>query len=211
MMRLDETHDPKRQSWVTSANGHPDFPIQNLPVGVFSLPGGTDRRGGIAIGDMILDLAAAAEEGLFAGAARNAAEVTAAGSLNPLFGLGEEARQALRARTFELLDAKGPDSKRIEGISDRFLYRATECVMHLPARIGDYTDFYVGIHHATNVGKVFRPDNPLLPNYKHVPIGYHGRSSSIVPSGTSVRLPSGQLKDAELGCADIRSQPSSRL
>ena len=197
MMRLDETHDPKRQSWVTSANGHPNFPIQNLPVGIFSLPGGTEKRGGIAIGDMILDLAAAAEEGLFAGAARNAAEATAAGSLNPLFGLGEAARQALRARTSELLDVKGPDSKRIEGISDRFLYRAAECVMHLPARIGDYTDFYVGIHHATNVGKVFRPDNPLLPNYKHVPIGYHGRSSSIVPSGASVRLPSGQLKDAD--------------
>ena len=197
MMRLDDTHDPKRQSWVTSANGHPDFPIQNLPVGIFSLPGGTEKRGGIAIGDMILDLAAAAEEGLFAGAARNAAEATAAGSLNPLFGLGEAARHALRTRTSELLDAKGPDSKRIEGISDRFLYRAAECVMHLPARIGDYTDFYVGIHHATNVGKVFRPDNPLLPNYKHVPIGYHGRSSSIVPSGASVRLPSGQLKDAD--------------
>ena len=196
MMRLDETHDLSRKSWVASANGHNDFPIQNLPIGVFSPPGGTERRGGIAIGDMILDLAAAAEAGLFAGAARNAAEATAAGSLNQFFGLGETARQALRARASELLDAKGPDSKRIEGIGGQCLYRAAECVMHLPARIGDYTDFYVGIHHATNVGKVFRSDNPLLPNYKHVPIGYHGRSSSIVPSGTAVRHPSGQLKDA---------------
>ena len=186
MMRLDETHDPSRKSWVASANGHADFPIQNLPVGVFSPPGGTERRAGIAIGDMILDLAAAAEAGFFSGAARNAAEATAVGSLNQLFALGETARQALRARASELLDARGADSKRIEGMSSRVLYRAAECVMHLPARIGDYTDFYVGIHHATNVGKVFRPDNPLLPNYKHVPIGYHGRSSSIVPSGTII-------------------------
>ena len=102
MMRLDETHDPNRQSWVTSANGHADFPIQNLPVGVFSPPGSTERRGGIAIGDMILDLAAAAEAGLFAGAARNAAEAAASGSLNQLFALGETARQALRARVRRL-------------------------------------------------------------------------------------------------------------
>jgi fumarylacetoacetase len=209
MMRLDETHDRSRKSWVTSANGHTDFPIQNLPVGVFSPPGGMERRGGIAIGDMILDLAAAAEAGLFAGAGRDAAEAASSGSLNKLFALGETARQALRARASALLDAKGPDSERIEEASSRFLYRAAECVMHLPARIGDYTDFYVGIHHATNVGKVFRPDNPLLPNYKHVPIGYHGRSSSIVPSGTPVRHPSGQLKDADSAAPTFG--PSRRL
>jgi fumarylacetoacetase len=198
MTRLDNTHDPKRQSWVTSANGHPDFPIQNLPIGTFSLPGSGDRRGGIAIGDMILDLGATAEAGLFAGPARDAAEATSSGSLNELFALGEPTRQALRARASELLDAKGLDRKRVEEIGGRLLHRAADCTLHLPARIGDYTDFYVGIHHATNVGKVFRPDNPLLPNYKHVPIGYHGRSSSIVPSGTPVRHPSGQLKAADL-------------
>jgi fumarylacetoacetase len=197
MVRLDETHDPKRQSWVTSANGHTDFPLQNLPVGIFSPPGRVEKRGGIAIGDMILDLTAAAEAGLFAGAARDAAEATSSGSLNKLFALGEPARQALRARASELLDAKGPDRGRVEAISSRLLHRAAECTLHLPAHIGDYTDFYVGIHHATNVGKVFRPDNPLLPNYKHVPIGYHGRSSSIVPSGALVRRPSGQLKAAD--------------
>jgi len=209
MARLDETHDPKRQSWVTSANGHADFPIQNLPLGIFSPPGSAERRGGIAIGDMILDLAAAAEAGLFAGAARDAAEAASSGSLNELFALGEMPRQALRTRASELLDLKGPDSKRVEGISDRTLHRATECVLHLPARVGDYTDFYVGIHHATNVGKVFRPDNPLLPNYKHVPIGYHGRSSSIVPSGTPVRHPSGQLKDPKSAAPAFG--PSRRL
>jgi fumarylacetoacetase len=209
MMRLDETHDPARKSWVSSAIGHTDFPIQNLPVGVFSPPGSTERRAGIAIGDMILDLSAASEAGVFAGASRDAAEAALSGTLNKLFALGQTARQALRARASELLDMKGPDSKRIEGISSRLLHRAAECAMHLPARVGDYTDFYVGIHHATNVGKIFRPDNPLLPNYKYVPIGYHGRSSSIVPSGTPVRHPSGQLKDAKSAAPTFG--PSRRL
>ena len=209
MARLDETHDPKRQSWVTSANGHTDFPIQNLPLGIFSPPGSSERRAGIAIGEMILDLAAVAEAGLFAGAARDAAEATSSGSLNDLFALGAAPRQALRMRVSEILDAKALDRQRIEGISSRLLYPAAECVLHLPARVGDYTDFYVGIHHATNVGKVFRPDNPLLPNYKHVPIGYHGRSSSIVPSGTPVRHPSGQLKDPK--STDPTFDPSRRL
>ena len=209
MARLDETHDPKRQSWVASANGHADFPIQNLPLGVFSRPGSSERRGGVAIGEMILDLAAAAEAGLFAGAAREAAEATSSGSLNDLFALGVAPRQAVRMRVSEILDSKGLDRQRIEGISSRLLYPAAECVLHLPARVGDYTDFYVGIHHATNVGKVFRPDNPLLPNYKYVPIGYHGRSSSIVPSGTPVRRPSGQLKDPQ--STDPTFGPSRRL
>jgi fumarylacetoacetase len=209
MVLLDKTHDAHRQSWVTSANGHPDFPIQNLPVGMFSPPVSEERRGGIAIGDMILDLGVAAEAGLFAGTARDAAEATASGSLNKLFALGGSARQALRTRTSELLDARGPDRERVEEISSRLLHRAAECTLHLPARVGDYTDFYVGIHHATNVGKLFRPDNPLLPNYKHVPIGYHGRSSSIVPSGTTVRHPSGQLKGADTA-APIYG-PSRRL
>jgi fumarylacetoacetase len=115
----------------------------------------------------------------------------------------------LRTAASQILDAKGSDRKRIEEISGRFLRRAADCVMHLPARIGDYTDFYVGIHHATNIGKVFRPDNPLLPNYKHVPIGYHGRSSSIVPSGTPIRFPSGQLKDANADAPTFG--PSRRL
>jgi fumarylacetoacetase len=111
MARLDETHDPKRQSWVTSANGHPDFPIQNLPIGIFSPPGTAKKRGGIAIGDMILDLAAAAEAGLFAG---DAAEATSTGSLNELFALGKTPRQALRARASQLLDFEraGPQEHR---------------------------------------------------------------------------------------------------
>ena len=117
MAQLDETHDPKRQSWITSAIGHADFPIQNLPVGIFSPPGSAERRGGTAIGDMILDLVAAAEADLFSGSARDAAETTSKGSLNEFFALGEAPRQALRARASELLDAKGPHSKRIGEIS----------------------------------------------------------------------------------------------
>jgi fumarylacetoacetase len=209
MPQFDQTHDPERQSWVASANGHPDFPIQNLPIGIFSPPGSTETRGGMAIGDMILDLTAAAEAELFAGTAREAAEATSSGCLNDLFALGTAPRQALRVRVSELLDAKGPNRQRIQEISTRLFQRAQDCVLHLPARVGDYTDFYVGIHHATNVGKVFRPDNPLLPNYKHVPIGYHGRASSIVTSGTRVRRPQGQLKAPDAPAPSFG--PSGRL
>src|SRR5262249_14894356 len=123
MVRLDKTNDANLQSWVTSANGHPDFPIQNLPVGIFSPQGSEDRRGGIAVGEMIMDLSAAAEAGLFAGAARDAAEASASGALNKLFALGGSARQALRTRTSELLDARGTDRERVEEISSRLLHR----------------------------------------------------------------------------------------
>jgi fumarylacetoacetase len=207
MAQIDETHDPKRRSWVTSANGHADFPIQNLPLAVFSTPGNREKRAGVAIGEMILDLSADSE--LFDGEARKAVEATTIDTLNGLFALGAGPRQALRQRVSEMLDANGPERERFEGMAVRMLHRAADCTLHLPARIGDYTDFYVGIHHATNVGKVFRPDNPLLPNYKHVPIGYHGRSSSIVPSGTAVRHPSGQLKPADT--SEPVFGPSNRL
>ena len=169
-----------RKSWVASANAHPDFPIQNLPLGVFAPPGGT-ARGGIAIGDDILDLAAALELGLLDGPAREAAQAASGATLNPLFALGREARVALRQRVSDMLDADGRDRARIEGLRSRLLHNAAACRLELPAAIGDYTDFFAGIHHATNAGKLFRPDNPLMPNYKYVPIGYHGRASSIKP------------------------------
>ena len=145
MAQRDETHDPNRLSWVTSANGHRDFPIQNLPLGIFSPSGSKETRGGIAIGNMILDLAAAAEAGLLTGSVGDAAEATSTGSLNQLFALGPAARQALRKRVSELLDVKGTGRSRVEAMSGQVLYRAADCVMHLPAHIGDYTDFYVGI------------------------------------------------------------------
>ncbi len=195
MVLIDETHDPARRSWVASANGHPDFPIQNLPLGVFTPDGEEQPRAGVAIGDMILDLAAAAEDGLLAGdaALSRAVEALADGRLNAFFALGAAPRRALRARLFALLSEGNPRSMAAEAC----LRPASACAMQLPARIGDYTDFYVGIHHATNVGRVFRPDNPLLPNYKHVPIGYHGRASSVVVSGTPIRRPNGQRKGSE--------------
>ncbi len=187
----DATHDMGRRSFVASANGHPDFPLQNLPFGVFSPPG-EEPRVGVAIGDSILDLAAGDRAGLFAGAARAAAEAVHGRSLNDLMALGAGPRQALRGRLSELLGDNCPARAQVQAI----LHESAACTMHLPATIGDYTDFYAGIHHATNVGKLLRPDNPLLPNYKYLPIGYHGRSSSIRVSGTPVRRPQGQRKPA---------------
>ena len=194
-MMIDETHSGARRSWVTSANGHLDFPIQNLPLGVFAPPGGA-ARGGVAIGDDILDLAAALELGLFEGLAARAAEAASGATLNALFALGREPRVALRHRVNEILDADGGERARIEPLRTRLIHRAADCRLELPAAIGDYTDFFAGIHHATNAGKLFRPDNPLLANYKYVPIGYHGRASSITVSGATLRRPNGQRKAA---------------
>jgi fumarylacetoacetase len=192
---IDATHDSRRSSWVESANGHPDFPIQNLPFVVFS-PHGEASRGGVAIGDEFLDLQAAYAEGLFFGPAAQAAEAASGPALNALFALGAAPRAALRARLVDMLDAAGADRPRVEALRGRLLHRPADCTLHLPARIGDYTDFFAGIHHATNTGRLMRPDNPLLPNYKYLPVGYHGRASSIVASGTPVRRPNGQRKSA---------------
>lgn len=186
---LDETHDADRRSWVVSANGHADFPLQNLPIGVGS-PDGGEPRGVIAIGDEVLDLAAALQAGVFEGPAAEAARLAAAPPLNRFLEQGSGARRTLRTRIFALLANGAPEQEAVS----RCLRPAATCAMRLPVTIGDYTDFYAGIHHALNVGRQFRPDQPLLPNYKYVPIGYHGRSSSIVVSGTAVRRPLGQRK-----------------
>ncbi|ROM87020.1 MULTISPECIES: fumarylacetoacetase [Pseudomonas] len=196
------------RSWVASANGHTDFPLQNLPLGIFSHQGGT-RRGGVAIGEQILDLSAALQAGLFDGAARAAVEAMAGGELNGFFELGRGARVALRERLLELLREDSPQRAQLEAQQSQWLFPAADCQLHLPARINDYTDFYVGIEHAQNVGKLFRPDNPLLPNYKYVPIGYHGRASTIRPSGTDVRRPKGQTLPA--GQAEPTFGPCARL
>lgn len=170
---IDETHDPARTSWVDSANGHPDFPLQNLPFGIFVPPDGR-RRAGAAIGDMILDLRAAGYE---------------RDDLDALFALPPDARLRLRRRLSLLL---GDPAHR--PLAEPMLHRADGCAMRLPFAVGDYTDFYAGIHHAENVGALFRPDDPLLPNYKYVPIGYHGRASSVRVSGVPVARPAGQRK-----------------
>ncbi|GGN50461.1 fumarylacetoacetase [Novosphingobium indicum] len=188
-MMIDETHDPARKSWVESANGHADFPIQNLPLGVFSRDGDSPR-GGMAIGDMILDLSALALSGLLDGEALAAASAANGATLNPMLALGTGPRRALRKRVSALLSEGAAEKAQVESL----LVPMREAEMHLPAHVGDYTDFYVGIHHATNIGSLFRPDNPLLPNYKHVPIGYHGRASTIRATGADVIRPQGQTK-----------------
>lgn len=178
---IDATHDPALQSWVASATGHPSFPVQNLPLGVFSPVDGAPRIG-VAIGDFVLDLRAVSE--LIPDLPR---KVLHEPQLNALLALPVAVRGALRQALSRML-TDGAYRAQVEPA----LHRQDAVRMHLPAQIGDYTDFYVGIHHATNIGKLFRPDNPLLPNYKHVPIGYHGRASSIRVSGESVVRPNGQ-------------------
>ncbi|MFL5107181.1 MAG: fumarylacetoacetase, partial [Xanthobacteraceae bacterium] len=179
--------------WVESANGHPDFPIQNLPFVIFSVRGGKPR-GGVVIGEEIVDVGQACAAGLFTGAAADAAEAASGPLLNPLFALGATPRRALRADLSELLAADGRARARVQPMAPVLLHKLTECRLHLPARIGDYTDFFAGIHHATNTGRMLRPDSPLLSNYKHMPIGYHGRASSVVASGAPIQRPHGQRK-----------------
>jgi len=192
---LDETHDSRAQSWVKSANvAEADFPIQNLPFGVFRGRASASARVGVAIGDSIIDVSGLLSEGLPAedGVAL-AGSACRSDSLNSLMSLGASPRRALRRRLHALLhsDASATDRQTVS----RHLVRQAEAEMLLPAAVGDYTDFYASISHATHVGRLFRPDNPLLPNYKYIPIGYHGRASSLVPSGTAVRRPCGQTRD----------------
>ena len=192
----NETHDPQAKSWVESANSaSTDFPIQNLPLGVFSRAGG-DRRIGVAIGDRVLDLHGCAEMRLLDDP--RTACASCATSLNHLMALTHRERSGLRKRVFQLLLVSAASEARSQ--IENLLIPMAEVRMHLPASIGDYTDFYASIFHASNVGSMFRPENPLFPNYKWVPIGYHGRASSIVISGTDIRRPNGQTKPA--GSAD---------
>lgn len=192
---IDETHDPARRSWVDSANGHPEFPLQNLPLGVFSPPGTTVQdarpRGGVAIGDMVFDLRAARDAGLFSGLAATAAEAASGASLNPLMALGAAPRRALRQQVFALLAEGG----KAAALAQTVLHRASDCWLHLPAAIGNFTDFFAGIHHAANGGRRRDPNNPLNPNYKHVPVAYHSRASSVREANVPVRRPNGQRKD----------------
>jgi len=191
---IDHTHDPSLESWVASAQDPgTDFPIQNLPFGVFTRAGDARPHVGVAIGSDILDLSAAVREKVLdkgLGATLDACESP---SLNVLMSLGREAASALRSQVSMLLrrdDRAAPPN----AVRDRIVVSQAHVTMMLPAAVGDYTDFYASVHHATNVGKLFRPDNPLLPNYKWIPVGYHGRSSSLVPSGFAVRRPAGQRK-----------------
>lgn len=194
---LNETHDPSLRSWVASANQPGcDFSIQNLPFAVFRRKGaGEAWRCGVAIGDQILDLAAVARAGVLQGLAAEAAQAGAQDKLNALMALGQQAWSALR----HALSVALREGSAAQAALQPCLVPQTVAEYDVPARIGDYTDFYTSVHHATNIGKQFRPDNPLLPNYKWVPIGYHGRASSIAVSGQAFARPKGQIKapDAE--------------
>jgi fumarylacetoacetase len=194
---LNETHNPDAYSWIASANGaSSDFPLQNLPFGVFVPDDEVEReaqpRVGVAIGDSVLDVLACYKRGAFNGRAATAAEACAGATLNPLMALGWEFWSALRARLSELLRAHHPDQRHHQAIVEPSLRLLRDVRLVQPVAIGNYSDFYASIHHATNMGLMLRPDNPLLPNYKHLPIGYHGRASSVTVSGTKVVRPHGQ-------------------
>jgi fumarylacetoacetase len=192
MLGINETHDPSLESWVAAANDRDvAFPIQNLPFGVFSRRDARDApRVGVAIGDAVLDVTACFAAGLL-DEARDAAAACARPDLNALMSLGVSESSRLRLAISKLLRRNSPLRTRVHAHA---LVPMREAELHLPASIGDYTDFFASIHHATNAGRLFRPDSPLLPNYKYVPIAYHGRASSVVVSGTPVRRPWGQVK-----------------
>ena len=185
-MTIDDTHSPDLTSWVESANGHAEFPLQNLPLGVFS-PAHQARRVGIAIGDEIVDVVAAAAA--FSGDAREAVEKCRGDTLNALMGEDPLLRRALRAAVSEAL-TKG--SRKASDLRPH-LFKAVDCTMHLPARIGGFSDFFAGLHHAVTAGRMLRPNSPLSPNYKHVPIAYNSRASTIGISPARIRRPSGQI------------------
>lgn len=209
----DHTHRPDASSWVPGADVHPDFPVQNLPLGVMSQGAGTPFIAS-RIGDWVVDLNGMARAGLLGALAQaNSSQpqattelgqstdasvgvpvsawvgALAATELNTLFALPSSERVVLRHALFAALT-----QEKWRALLEPWLYPVDACTAHLPFRIGDYTDFYAGIHHATNIGRLLRPDSPLLPNYKHVPIGYHGRASSVRVSGAAVVRPQGQHK-----------------
>jgi fumarylacetoacetase len=207
-MALNETHDPRLQSWVASANAAgTDFTIQNLPLGVFRRAGSSEAfRGGVAIGDQILDLAAALNARAIGVPAAVAQPV-----LNEFMAAGPQAWAALRLALSRALRSGSTQRAALQSC----LLPQVEAQYALPARIGDYTDFYTSIYHATAVGRLFRPDNPLLPNYKWMPIAYHGRCSSIAISGQQFPRPSGQVftggSPGATGATAPTLAPSQRL
>jgi fumarylacetoacetase len=209
---LNATHDPAARSWVDSANdGRTDFPIQNLPLAIVRRAEGHDAhaRGAAAVGDRVLDLAALCATGLLQGPAASACAAAAQPALNDYFALGPAAWRALRHGLFALLRDDAPEDAR---------RRVAECLLpmdavrhELPARIGNYTDFYTSIHHALNVGRLIAPQNPLTPNFQWLPIAYHGRASSVRigapgfgfhrPMGQA--MPPGAAQPAYAACARL--------
>lgn len=193
MTGLDRSHDPARTSWVASANGHDDFPIQNLPFGLVRGDGDAPEIV-VAIGDEVISLRTALSAGWGRELPEAVRRAAASDSLNALAGQSAGSWTEVRLALSDALS-----DPAWEGRLRPALRAQSVVTLLLPLEVGNYTDFYASVHHATNVGSMFRPDNPLLPNYKWVPIGYHGRASSLVVDGTPIRRPSGQTKgtDAE--------------
>jgi fumarylacetoacetase len=210
VMPINETHNPQLRSWVASANvdGY-DFPIQNLPFGVFRVPGNPHQfRVGVAIGDQMVDLTAAQAGGVFdthGALAQAGAQACNAPTLNAFMALGAPAWSALRLALSRGLSDGAPQQAALQAC----LLPQAGAEFAVPAHIGDYTDFYTSVYHATNIGKLLRPDNPLLPNYKWIPIGYHGRSSSIGVSGQQIRRPVSQVMHP--GATEPVLAPSARM
>jgi fumarylacetoacetase len=208
MTELDATHEGAARSWVGAANAGGDFPLQNLPFSVFRARGSAQPfRGGVAIGDRIVDLAALAGAGLLHGPAAEAAAACAQSRLNAFLALGPAAWRALRRALFALLRDDAPAAA--QAALGACLVAQAQAEHALPLQIGDYTDFYTSLDHALNIGRLFRPDDPLAPNFHWMPIAYHGRVSSIGVSGQRVQRPLGQwLAD---GAAEPAFGASRRL
>src|SRR5271170_2369250 len=186
---LNETHDPLRRSFVESANALDcDFPIQNLPFGVFRLAQGQPPRVGVAIGDQIVDVPAVADS--FDGLAAEAARACGAPFLNSLMSMGPAAWSALRLGLSRGLAAENAGNSRLRSC----LVPMAQATMRMPVTFRNFTDFFASIFHASNAGRMFRPDNPLMPNYRYVPVAYHSRASSVRVSGVPVKRPRGQRK-----------------
>ncbi len=196
---MNVTNDPNLTSWIESANeAGCDFPIQNLPFGLFTVAGDDRPRIGVAIGDMVMDCGALGRCGLLDDHCDPAArDALAATSLNEFLGLGRAHWSTVRERMSALLRSDMPVLKDDMDAREDCFFPMAEVTLHLPMQIGDYTDFYASLTHATNIGSMFRPDNPLMPNWKHLPVGYHGRASSIVVSGTPITRPAGQTIAAD--------------
>jgi fumarylacetoacetase len=193
---MSRANDPSLKSWVP-VPARSDFPIQNLPLGIFQTTG-LSPRAGVAIGDHILDLQAIAESGLLDAISFDVS-VLSQSTLNSFISLGKHVTNAVRERISDLLNEKNQELQANAALSSKVLIKQSEAKMLLPVHVPNYTDFYSSREHATNVGTMFRdPNNALLPNWLHLPVGYHGRASSIVVSGTDIHRPKGQTKtDAE--------------
>jgi fumarylacetoacetase len=190
MIPLNATHDPAHSSWVSSANvSGGDFPLQNLPFTVFRRASNESFRGGVAIGDQVLDLGALQALTPFEGLAAQALAACVAPTLNGFMAQGQESVSALRAALSAALRAGSALEPRLRTL----LVPQAAVEYRVAAAVGDFTDFYSSVHHATAVGRLLRPDNPLLPNYKWVPIAYHGRASSVRVSGCDFVRPRGQV------------------